>query len=106
MSTPVVNAYIGPKAGGYVQELEASLGDIGFRGTLSIMRSNGGVMTPEIATARPAAMMESGPVGGVNAPAPVGCALGFRHGISLRLGRHPAKARLVRGGEPDQAPGH
>ncbi len=29
------------------------------------MRSNGGVMTPEVATERPAAMMESGPVGGI-----------------------------------------
>src|SRR5262249_40301905 len=82
MSTTVVNAYIGPKVGGYVKELKASLSDIGFRGALPIMRSNGGVMTPEIATARPAAMMESGPVGGIIASAQVGCALGFRNVIS------------------------
>src|SRR5262245_2643664 len=47
MSTTVVNAYIGPKVGGYVKQLNASLGKIGFRGALSIMRSNGGVMTPQ-----------------------------------------------------------
>ena len=47
MSTTVVNAYIGPKVGGYVANLEASLGKIGFKGDLSIMRSNGGVMTPD-----------------------------------------------------------
>ena len=63
-STTVVNAYIGPKVGGYVRSLKSSLGAIGFRGDLSIMRSNGGVMTPEVATERPVAMMESGPVGG------------------------------------------
>ncbi len=61
MSTTVVNAYIGPKVGGYVASLNASLADVGFRGDLSIMHSNGGVMTPEVATARPVAMMESGP---------------------------------------------
>ena len=61
MSTTVVNAYIGPKVGGYVSSLKASLGNIGFRGDLAIMRSNGGVMTPEVATERPVAMMESGP---------------------------------------------
>jgi N-methylhydantoinase A len=106
MSTTVVNAYIGPKVGGYVQELEASLGDIGFRGALSIMRSNGGVMTPEIATARPAAMMESGPVGGIIASAQVGCALGFRNVVSFDMGGTTAKASLVREGEPTMAPGY
>jgi N-methylhydantoinase A len=105
-STTVVNAYIGPKVGGYVQELEASLGDIGFRGALSIMRSNGGVMTPEIATTRPAAMMESGPVGGIIASAQVGCALGFRNVISFDMGGTTAKASLVREGEPTMAPGY
>jgi N-methylhydantoinase A len=60
MSTTVVNAYIGPKVGGYVASLKSSLGDVGFGGELSIMRSNGGVMTPEVATERPVAMMESG----------------------------------------------
>jgi len=106
MSTTVVNAYIGPKVGGYVKELEASLGDIGFRGALSIMRSNGGVMRPEIATARPAAMMESGPVGGIIASAQVGCALGFRNVISFDMGGTTAKASLVRDGEPTMAPGY
>ena len=77
MSTTVVNAYIGPKVGGYVRSLKSSLGDVGFGGDLSIMRSNGGVMTPEVATERPVAMMESGPVGGIIASAQVGVALGF-----------------------------
>jgi len=35
--------------------LKASLAEIGFRGELSIMQSNGGVMTPEVATERPVA---------------------------------------------------
>jgi len=46
-----------------VQTLKASLAEIGLRGELTIMQSNGGVMTPEVATERPVAMMESGPVG-------------------------------------------
>jgi N-methylhydantoinase A len=106
MSTTVVNAYIGPKVGGYVQSLNASLGAIGFRGALSIMRSNGGVMTPEIATERPAAMMESGPVGGIIASAQVGTALGMRNVISFDMGGTTAKASLVRDGEPTMAPGY
>src|SRR5438270_667126 len=106
MSTTVVNAYIGPKVGGYVKSLKSSLGEIGFRGNLSIMRSNGGVMTPEVATERPVAMMESGPVGGIIASAQVGIALGFQNVISFDMGGTTAKASLIRAGEPTLAPGY
>jgi len=69
MSTTVVNAYIGPTVGGYVRSLKSGMADIGYRGELTIMQSNGGVITPEVATERPVAMMESGPVGGIIASA-------------------------------------
>jgi N-methylhydantoinase A len=105
-STTVVNAYIGPKVGGYVQSLKASLAEIGMRGELTIMQSNGGVMTPEVASERPVAMMESGPVGGIIASAQVGRALKFPDVISFDMGGTTAKASLVRGGEPTMAPGY
>jgi N-methylhydantoinase A len=105
-STTVVNAYIGPKVGGYVRTLKSSLGAIGFRGDLSIMRSNGGVMTPEIAQERPVAMMESGPVGGIIASAGIGQKLGYRNVISFDMGGTTAKASLIRDGEPTMAPGY
>jgi len=106
MSTTVVNAYIGPKVGGYVKSLKSSLGGVGFKGDLSIMRSNGGVMTPEVATERPVAMMESGPVGGIIASAQVGLALGHSNVISFDMGGTTAKASLIREGEPTLAPGY
>jgi N-methylhydantoinase A len=105
-STTAVNAYIGPTVGGYVRSLKSSLGDIGFGGDLSIMRSNGGVMTPEVATERPVAMMESGPVGGIIASARVGQALKQPNVISFDMGGTTAKASLVRDGEPTLAPGY
>jgi N-methylhydantoinase A len=101
-----VNAYIGPKVGGYVKSLKSSLGGIGFAGDLSIMRSNGGVMTPDVATERPVAMMESGPVGGIIASARVGQQLGFPNVISFDMGGTTAKASLIRAGEPMLAPGY
>jgi N-methylhydantoinase A len=106
MSTTVVNAYIGPKVGGYVSNLKSGLGGIGFRGELTIMRSNGGVMTPETATERPVAMMESGPVGGIIASARVGKTLEFPNVISFDMGGTTAKASLIRDGEPTMAPGY
>ena len=105
-STTVVNAYIGPTVGGYVQSLKAGLAAIGARGELTIMQSNGGVMTPEVATERPVAMMESGPVGGIIASAQVGRALKCPDVISFDMGGTTAKASLVRGGEPTMAQGY
>ena len=70
------------------------------------MRSNGGVMTPEVATQRPVAMMESGPVGGIIASARVGEQLGFANVISFDMGGTTAKTSLVRDGEPTLAPGY
>src|SRR4051812_8860392 len=106
MSTTVVNAFIGPKVGGYVKSLKSNLGEIGFDGNLSIMRSNGGVMTPEVATERPVAMMESGPVGGIIAAAQVGLSLGLQNVISFDMGGTTAKASLIKDGEPTLAPGY
>jgi N-methylhydantoinase A len=105
-STTVVNAYIGPKVGGYVKSLEAGLAQIGMRGELTIMQSNGGVMTAEVAAARPVAMMESGPVGGIIASARVGRALKCPDAISFDMGGTTAKASLIRSGEPTMAPGY
>ena len=106
MSTTVVNAYIGPKVGGYVANLEASLGKIGFKGDLSIMRSNGGVMTPDVAMHKPVAMMESGPVGGIIASARFGQVLGQANVISFDMGGTTAKASLVKDGQPTLSPGY
>jgi N-methylhydantoinase A len=106
ISTTVVNAYIGPKVSGYVGSLDGSLRRHGFRGELSIMQSNGGVMSPEIAARRPVMMMESGPVGGIIAGAEVGRALGYSNVISFDMGGTTAKASLIRDSIPTMAEGY
>ena len=106
MSTTVVNAYIGPKVGGYVRNLHSQLETRGFRGDLAIMQSNGGVMTPQAAVRRPVMMMESGPVGGIIASAEIGKALGYQNVISFDMGGTTAKASLVQAGEPTMSEGY
>ena len=95
ISTTAVNAYIGPKVSRYVHDLESRLVSIGFKGDVSIMQSNGGVMTPSVAAKRPVSMMESGPVGGIIASAKVCAVLGFDNAISFDMGGTTAKASLV-----------
>ena len=105
-STTVVNAYIGPTVAGYVRNLHSHLEGSGFRGELSIMQSNGGVMSPEAAVRRPVMMMESGPVGGIIASAEIGKNLGYKDVVSFDMGGTTAKASLVRAAEPTMAEGY
>src|SRR5579864_5785542 len=62
--------------------------------------------TTVVATERPVAMMESGPVGGIIASARVGEKLGFANVISFDMGGTTAKTSLVRDGKPTLAPGY
>ncbi len=105
-STTVVNAYVGPRVSSYVNELDRRLKGGGFRGSLWIMQSNGGVMVPETAVRKPVAMMESGPVGGIVAAAEIGRELGFSNVISFDMGGTTAKASLIRESTPIVAEGY
>lgn len=105
-STTVLNAYIGPRVSTYVRDLESALGRLGFAGSLLIMQSNGGVMSPETARKTPVAMLESGPVGGFIAAARVGKTLGIPNVIALDMGGTTAKTNLTKDGVPQQAHGY
>ena len=67
VSTTVLNSYVGPKLNGYLKRLTERLAEIGFGGLLLIMQSNGGVMSPELARARAALTLLSGPAAGPGA---------------------------------------
>lgn len=99
ISTTVLNAYIGPKVSQYIDDLEKMLEADGFRGSLLIMQSNGGVMSPAVAKKTPAAMLESGPVGGFIAAGRVGERLGYRNIIAFDMGGTTAKTSLIKDGE-------
>jgi N-methylhydantoinase A len=64
ISTTVLNSYVGPILRNYLKSLLKKLNDIGFKGVLLIMQSNGGVVSPEIAIDNAAVTLLSGPAGG------------------------------------------
>jgi N-methylhydantoinase A len=106
ISTTVLNSYIGPKVSAYLEGLERMLRNEGFAGSLSVMQSNGGVMSVPVARRLPVAMLESGPVGGFIAAARTGAALGYANVIGFDMGGTTAKANLARGGEPQMSHGY
>ena len=63
--TTVVRAVLLPVMAGYLQDLENELAKWGFKGSLLIIKSNGGVMGVASAIERPEELIESGPAGGV-----------------------------------------
>ncbi len=60
-STTVLNAFVGPKLQNYLANIKRQLADRGFGGTLLIVQSNGGVMSPEIASEMAVNALMSGP---------------------------------------------
>jgi N-methylhydantoinase A len=102
----VLNAYVGPRVGDYLDTLERRLDASHFRGDLLIMQSNGGVMAASTARALPIATLESGPVGGFTAAARTAERLGYRRAIAFDMGGTTAKANLILDGQPQMARGY
>jgi N-methylhydantoinase A len=63
-STTIANAYVLPRMGRYLGQLETDLRSAGIPGPLLLMMSSGGITTVETARRYPVRLVESGPAGG------------------------------------------
>lgn len=99
-STVTVNAYIQPVVKAYLERLVIELERRGLRGRLLVMLSNGGLTTADIAQKRPIGIIESGPVGGVQAACAVARTLERRNVIAFDMGGTTAKICLINDGTP------
>lgn len=99
-TTTTVNAFTGPMFDTYVARLETGLAGRGFRGSLYIMASSGGMLTTSTARRYPVRALESGPAAGALMSAAHGRALDLANLLSFDMGGTTAKGALVRGGEP------
>lgn len=64
--TAVLDAYISPILGDYLQRLDSALQKSGFDGKVQIMRSGGGAMELAVAKGAPLLTVLSGPAGGIS----------------------------------------
>ncbi len=99
-STTALNAFVGPRVHAYLGRLEKHLRTERFCGKVSIMRSNGGVMSIALAQEQPVAMMESGPVAGIIGAGRLAALLGIERAIGFDMGGTTAKASLITNGVP------
>jgi len=100
ISTTVLNSYVGPILRCYLDSLVEKLKNIGFAGVLLIMQSNGGVVSPEIATDSAAVTLLSGPAGGPVAGITYTSIQGYNDCITIDMGGTSFDTALIK----DQTP--
>jgi len=99
-STTALNAYVGPILTRYLSRLDKALAERSFKGSLLIMQSNGGVMSPEVAQRFASNTLLSGPAGAPGAGVFYGATHGFRNVITVDMGGTSFDVALVRDGVP------
>ena len=100
ISTTALNAYVGPVLRRYLTNLVAKLQALRYQGVLLIMASNGGVISPEVAEARPAMTLLSGPAGGPVAGLAFSEGQGYQDCLTCDMGGTSFDVALVKDGKP------
>ena len=98
-STTVVNAYVAPLIGRYLERLRASLAARGAAAPILVMQSNGGLAPSRTVVRQPVTIIESGPAAGVVAAAELARRGGLPNVITLDMGGTTTKASIIEGGE-------
>jgi N-methylhydantoinase A len=99
-STAALNAYIGPRVGGYLAGLGRTLAERGYPGRVFVTTSSGGIMTAAVAARFPVHTVLSGPAGGVAAAVELGRLIGQRHLITYDMGGTSTDVCLVEDLQP------
>ncbi len=99
-STTVLNAALVPVVSRYLEALEEELQALGIRRGVRVMQSNGGVAGVAQARRLPAALVLSGPAGGVAGAQFLGDLTGHKDLITLDMGGTSCDVSLIRGGQP------
>ena len=97
-ATAAANAYVGPQVSRYIAEFDGELRRGGFRGSLLLMGSHGGVISAERGCREPITLVESGPVGGCIGAAAFGRALGVDNLVAFDMGGTTAKCAMIERG--------
>jgi N-methylhydantoinase A len=101
--TTVANAAVRPVVGRYVASLRTKLLETGMAGKLSLLRSDGGLMSAEKAEEHPVNILMSGPAGGVTGALWVGRNAGIRNILTLDVGGTSTDVALIEDLEPRRA---
>jgi N-methylhydantoinase A len=100
LNATVITAYVGRNMDRYISSLAKKLKSLGVKSPLSIMQSNGGFMSEEMARQRSVSTLLSGPAAGVLGAAFVGGLCHYSRIISADMGGTSFDISLIDRGEP------
>lgn len=99
-STTVLNAALVPVLDRYLQTLEQGVRALGIPHPPQILQSNGGIIGSAQARRLPAALVLSGPAGGVAGAQSLGERVGHRNLITLDMGGTSCDVSVIQSGRP------
>jgi N-methylhydantoinase A len=100
MSTTVVNAFIGPKMGHYLERFRGRVREVGIPVAPYTIHSNGGLMSIDSVKNSPVRTCVSGPAAGVVGAAEIGRVAGFANLITFDVGGTSTDVSLIADGTP------
>ena len=98
--TTVANAAVRPVVSRYVRNLRDRLRTAGMAGKLSLLRSDGGLMSSEKSEEHPVSLLMSGPAGGVTGALWVAKNAGLKNILTLDVGGTSTDVALIENLEP------
>ena len=98
-ATTVVDSYVKPVVQKYLDRLDEGLKEMGSSAPISVMQSNGGVISAKLAASQPVRIIESGPAAGVVAAMAAGRHANYPNLITFDMGGTTAKASIIEKGE-------
>jgi N-methylhydantoinase A len=101
-STTAADAYLGPVVARYLRALADAALAAGLPAPL-VMRSSGGVATPDEAAEHPATILVSGPAAGVVGAARLAALAGIENAIAFDMGGTSTDVCLIAGGRAERA---
>ena len=100
VTATALNAYLGPVMSGYLQKLDFSLKDLGYRHGLQITQCGGGTVPVGRAGEAPLLTLDSGPVSGVTASMFLGAAMDEKNIITTDMGGTSFDVSIIHHGKP------
>jgi N-methylhydantoinase A len=100
VTATALNAYLGPVMGDYLQKINSSLLDLGYRHGLQITQCGGGTVPVARAGEAPLLTLDSGPVSGVTASMFLGKAMGENNVITTDMGGTSFDVSIIHEGKP------
>lgn len=99
MITTALRTLLIPIISDYMDKLEKDLRELGFRGTLLIVKGDGGTVTVEVSKECPELLMQSGPAAGAFAGLVCGQSLGVKNALTQDMGGTSYDICIIENGE-------